>query len=371
MSRTRRVGDGPGVQPGQPVARLRQHRDRPDGQPPDNSPNPDPGSAVRSQRTCSSATCPAGTTTLLSVTTDGRLAAGRRAWALGLQPRRPLSGVRQHATNLTANAPDHASGGCGRCLPARRAHPTSSSATSTTGTTTLVSATPGGLQSDGVRCRAGLQSRWQLAGLHQQRHRSDAATRWTPISRRAHDDYRQHAVQHNVTPPTQSSTATPTATIGPLLPSGLLADIPTVHGLPDPSVQFNVFLTDLTTGTTTLISVTPAVSSRTAMATDIRLQPRWALPGLHQQRRRLDEQPLRRPRLPPHPRRWLARVSRAAAVTRSRPLIDRPTSSSATCRRARPRSPRRPPAACCPSAMQRRPDLQPRQRVAVLHEQRD
>ena len=122
---------------------------------PNNAPNPDPGSAYQPTnlflRNLST-----GTTTLLSVTPDGRLADGNSGGAVlwdnngfaVFSPNGQEVAFVSTATDLTDNAPDTSSGGSADAAPLG-GNTNVFVRDLATGTTTLVSATPGGLASDG------------------------------------------------------------------------------------------------------------------------------------------------------------------------------------------------------------------------------
>jgi Tol biopolymer transport system component len=117
--------------------------------PPDNSPNPYPGMPFGSQnlflRDLSAAT-----TTLISVTTDGSLAASD-SYGATFSPDGHSVVFSSAATNLTTNASD-APSSAGSSNPYGPNGPSTNLFLRdlTTGTTTLVSATPGGLSSNGL-----------------------------------------------------------------------------------------------------------------------------------------------------------------------------------------------------------------------------
>jgi hypothetical protein len=186
--------------------------------PPDNSPNPYPGLPFGSQnlflRDLS-----AGTTTLISVTTDGSLAASD-SYGATFSPDGHSLVFSSAATNLTTNASD-APSSAGSSNPYGPNGPAANLFLRdlTTGTTTLVSATPGGLSSNGT---------------------SD-----TP----------------NFSPDGTSlaflSTATD-LTNAPVDSSPMPGNPATTGSSPAPSSADNLFVEDLTTGKITAISTTPS-----------------------------------------------------------------------------------------------------------------
>ena len=266
---------------------------------PNNAPNPDPGSAYQATnlflRNLST-----GTTTLLSVTTDGRLAEGNSGGAvLGansgfavFSPNGQEVAFVSTATDLTDNAPDTSSGGSADADPLGNTNVFVRDLA--TGTTTLVSATPGGLMSDGYATEpvfspdgqslAFVSNATDLTSNPQDPNPSPGITTTTGST----------PSSTNVTPPNPSlPTATPTATTGPLLPFSASWPTSDRHGQPDPFHELQR-LPHQPDDRHDLAGQRHAPGSALERyGRRFRLQPRWALPGLHQQRRRLDEQPLR------------------------------------------------------------------------------
>ena len=258
---------------------------------PNNAPNPDPGSAYQATnlflRDLST-----GTTTLLSVTTDGRLAEGNSGGAvLGansgfavFSPDGQDVAFVSTATDLTDNAPDTSSGGSADADPLGNINVFVRDLA--TGTTTLVSATPGGLRSDGYTTDP-VFSPDGIAGLRQQRHRPDQQHAGPQSLAEHHDDYGQHALQHKRHPAeSQPPDPHPDRHDRPdpfhSRPPGRHPDR---HGQPDPFHELQRLphqpddRHDLAGQRHAPGSALERYGPRS------RLQPRWALPGLHQQRR--------------------------------------------------------------------------------------
>ncbi len=245
-----------------------------------NAPNPDPGSAYQATnlflRNLST-----GTTTLLSVTTDGQLAEGNSGGAiLGansgfavFSPNGQEVAFVSTATDLTDNAPDTSSGGSADADPLGNTNVFVRDLA--TGTTTLVSATPGGLMSDGYatdpifspdgQSVAYVSNATDLTSNPQDPNLPSVSTTTTGSAPSGTGDS-----PSNLGLPT----TTTTTTTGPL-PSilGLLTDTTTASAGPLPFLNFNVFLTNLTTGTTSLVSVTPQGQLSDGMALNLAFSP--------------------------------------------------------------------------------------------------
>ena len=144
-----------------------------------------------------------------------------------------------------------------------------------TGTTTLVSATPGGLTSDGYATEPVFSPDGQSLAY---------VSNATDLTSNPQDPNPWPGITTTTvsTPSAQASPRRIPASRPPPRPRrparsacnlGLLADIPTASASPIPSVNFNVFLTNLTTGTTSLVSVTPQGQLSSGMALDFVFSP--------------------------------------------------------------------------------------------------
>ena len=255
-----------------------------------------------------------------------------------------------------------------------------------TGTTTLVSATPGGLGSDGyatepvfspdgqslayVSNATDLTSNPQDPDPRRASRRPRAACppsqtspRRIPASRppptrdrRLHRIPASRPTPRSPRPSRRSWVSCPPPQRLPLNP-GLPTATATTSAGPIPSMNFNVFLTNLTTGTTSLVSVTPQGQLSSGMAMDLVFSPDGRYLAFTSSAVDLTNNPFEAspPSTPGASSNSSARARPLMArarplMARARPLVARPpfhtarrgcpTSSSATSRRARPRSPR-------------------------------